>query len=106
MELNAEKPRRGRPRKTIPEVQLLTELVGVVRDTLAQQQHILRQLTTAQQSQTELLSTWMRLMTPSGTPAVSTTPDQRDAMRAAAEAEWEPMRAPRWDELLGDTFES
>jgi hypothetical protein len=106
MELTPEKPKRGRPRKPVHEAQLLTELVGVVRDTLTQQQHILQQLALAQQSQTELLSTWMRLMTPPATPTPSTTADQREALRAAAEADWEPVLAPRLSDLFDETFAS
>lgn len=105
-ERTSEKPKRGRPRKVQPDTQLLTELVGVVRDTMRQQQHILQQLALAQQSQTDLLTTWMKLMTPSATPVASTSPEDRAAIKAAADGDWEPILAPRWDDLMGETYAS
>jgi len=107
MELTPEKPKRGRPRKTVPEAAILTELIGVVRDTMRQQQQILQQMATSQQAQTELLTTWMRLMSPAATPTPSTSLEDRAAIKAAAEAaDWEPVLTPRWDDMLGDTFAS
>lgn len=98
MELMPDKPKRGRPRKATPDSTMLVELIGVVRDTMRQQQHILQQMATAQQSQTELLTTWMRLMAPAPTPQASTTMADRELLRASADADWEPVSALRWDD--------
>mgnify|MGYP000117583791 FL=1 len=109
MELTPQKPKRGRPRKVMPESAILTELIGVVRDTMRQQQQILQQMATSQQAQTELLTTWMRLMSPATTPQASTTMEDRDTMRATAELDWEPVTALRWDDWTppgGDTYAS
>ncbi len=99
MELMPDKPKRGRPRKVVPESAVLVELIGVVRDTMRQQQQILQQMATAQQSQTELLTTWMRLMTPATAPQPSTTMEDRETLRASADMDWEPVSALRWDAL-------
>jgi hypothetical protein len=98
MELTPNKPKRGRPRKVVPESTVLIELIGVVRDTMRQQQQILQQMATAQQAQTELLTTWMRLMTPASATTPSTTIEDREALRANANLDWEPMSALRWDD--------
>lgn len=98
MELMPNKPKRGRPRKVVPESAVLVELIGVVRDTMRQQQQILQQMATAQQSQTELLTTWMRLMAPASTPQASTTMEDRETLRANADLDWEPLSTPRWDD--------
>jgi hypothetical protein len=83
----------------VPENAVLVELIGVVRDTMRQQQQILQQMATAQQSQTELLTTWMRLMAPSTTPQASTNMEDRETLRASADMGWEPVSALRWDDL-------
>ncbi len=100
MELTPDKPKRGRPRKVVPESAVLVELIGVVRDTMRQQQQILQQMATSQQAQTELLTTWMRLMAPTTTPHASTTMEDRELLRASAELDWEPITATRPDKWI------
>lgn len=74
---------------------LSEELIHLVRDMMRQQADVLKVAMDTQKAQADVLNKWIGMFTPQGTPAKSTSVDEREQLRMEMEAaEWDPLTAP------------
>lgn len=79
------------------------ELLTFMREQQAQQQRLIEAMLEAHTAQANVLQSWLDMFKPSTTPQPSTSPDERDAIRAARELEaWDPLSEAELTTMLKD----
>lgn len=100
------KRKRGRPRKAViaqqpqnESFELLKEVVADLRQNQKFQTQMMLEMLRVSQSNSDMVQSWFKMMTPPSGPNTSTSLDQRELPQ---EDQWEPMRAEDVAKMLGD----
>ena len=72
--------------------ELVRDMLDMVRDQQAQQAKMIESMMAAHAAQASVFQSWLEMFKPQATPLKGTSPDERAAIREAAEAEaWDAM---------------
>lgn len=75
--------------------ELVREMMDLMREQQAQQSKMIESMMTAHAAQASVFQSWLEMFKPQATPLRGTSPDERVAIREAAEAE-------AWDAMIPD----
>jgi hypothetical protein len=81
--------------------QMMADLVELIRDQQTQHARLMEAMLAAQTAQAHVMQSWLDMFKPSATPTPSTSPDERQVLREAREAEaWDPLAMNPFQDLL------